>query len=200
MSSNNKKFIPTGNKPTVKIILVGSSGVGKTCLASSFLRQTFDCQTLPTVAPAYSCIDVTDSKGRIVSLQIWDTAGQERYHSVSQLFYRDSDVALVCFEIGDDESTAAIPEWIQKVKNEVPDCILFFVGTKSDLKTQEEIEKAKEEIAHKFSSIGHKGIFVTSAKNRIGLNEVFNETADFCVIEEDTQRELKPSEGDKKCC
>jgi small GTP-binding protein len=75
------------SRPSVKIILVGSSGVGKTCLSASYQKQNFNKNTAPTVAPASSC--------RVVILQIWDTAGQERYASISQLFFRDSNVAFV---------------------------------------------------------------------------------------------------------
>ena len=80
--------VPKLQKPTLKIILVGASGVGKTCLIASYFKQSFDFQSIPTVAPAYSCSDVKRKDGTTVSLQIWDTAGQERYHSVSKLFFR----------------------------------------------------------------------------------------------------------------
>ena len=169
--------VPKTQRPTLKIILVGSSGVGKTCLIATYFRQSFDFQTPPTVAPAYSCSDVQKKDGTPVSLQIWDTAGQERYHSVSKLFFRDSDIAFVCFEAGDEISTKEVPNWITRVHNEVPSCQIFLVITKSDLKTTTEIEEIKQNAETEFKDM-HKGIFVTSALAKDGINELFQAAAE----------------------
>lgn len=195
--------IPQSHRPTIKVILVGSSGVGKTCLISAFYKQSFDNQTPSTVAPAYSYSDVKNSKGLSVRLQIWDTAGQERFHSVSQLFFRDSDVALVCFEAGDKESFNAVPDWIKNVRDEVPTCEIFFVITKSDTKTKEECEEDKANAEAQFSQYEPKGIFITSARTKEGVNEVFNAAADLYKPKAtlaNTTNIAKTQEKEKKGC
>jgi len=200
----NNSGLPKTQRPTLKIILVGSSGVGKTCLISSYFKQSFDFQSIPTVAPAYSCSDVKRGDGATISLQIWDTAGQERYHSVSKLFFRDSDVAFICFEAGDSVSTQEVPNWVRRVKEEVPSCSLFFVITKSDLHTKDEIFDIKETATRDFAEYQPKGIFVTSALSKEGVNDLFIAAADLYQIKSAPSHPMnKPSEKAKDkggCC
>lgn len=195
--------VPKTQRPTLKIILVGSSGVGKTCLTSTYFRQSFDFQTPPTVAPAYSCADVKKSDGTPVSLQIWDTAGQERYHSVSKCFFRDSDIAFVCFEAGEAESTKEVPNWIKRVRDEVPTCTIFFVMTKSDLHTPQEIKQIKTAAEAEFQEYNGKGVFVTSALAKEGVNELFQAAAEMYKSRSATSTatpKLSEKKKEKGCC
>ena len=159
---------------TMKVILVGSSGVGKTSLVSSYFENPFDGQALPTVAPA-SCNATVTLPGNVrVELQIWDTAGQERFQAISQMFYRDSQIAFVCY---DNQSVDSVQNWIERVRSEVPDCLIFLVSTKSDMYSADDIEaiKAKgEELKEEFEAHGH---YVTSSKTRTGVVELFIEAA-----------------------
>jgi len=195
--------VPKNHRPTIKVILVGNSGVGKTCLISSYFRQSFDFQAIPTVAPAYSCSDVKRSDGTVVSLQIWDTAGQERYHSVSKLFFRDSEVAFICFEAGDPESTNEVPNWIRKVYEEVPGCSLFLVLTKSDLRSKDEMAGLKADAQSKFADFNPKGVFITSALAREGVQELFTEAAELFKPKggaKSTTNIAKDESPKKSCC
>ena len=194
--------IPQNLRPSIKVILVGNSGVGKTCLIASFYKQVFDFKTAANVAPAYSYQDVRNSQGLMVRLQIWDTAGQEKYLSVNQLFFRDSGVALVCFEAGDETSIDSIGEWIKRVKDEVPSCELIFVLTKSDLRTKEELELIVQQAYEKLKQYEPKTIYVTSALTREGVDDVFNAAADAYksknqVPKSSIQEEKKK---EKSCC
>ena len=193
--------VPKTQRPTLKVILVGSSGVGKTCLISTYFRQSFDFETPPTVAPAYSCSDINyyinknetirptvgansitanvSLKETKVVLNIWDTAGQERYQSVSKLFFRDSDVAFVCFEAGEPESTKEVPNWVKRVRDEVPCCAIFFVMMKCDLHTPQEIAEIKAQAKLEFSEFNGKDVFVTSALAKEGINELFQAAAEM---------------------
>lgn len=201
--SKQGQGIPKNQKPYLKIILVGDSGVGKTCLISSYFKQSFEHQSIPTVAPAYSCSDVKRKDGSVVSLQIWDTAGQERYHSVSKLFFRDSSLAFICFDAGDEDSTSNIPNWIKRVYDEVPNCQFFLVLTKSDLHTKDELAQLKKEIQGKYSDPSIKGFYITSALEREGVQEIFNDAAEVYVSKAKEQP-AKPVEVEQKekkgCC
>ena len=168
--------------PSVKIILVGNASVGKTCLISSFFSHPFDSQLNPTVAPSYSCADITRSDGIKVGLQIWDTAGQERYHSVGRLFYRDADIALVCYHPGDTLSVEAIPSWIQSVKEEVETAKICLVITKSDLLEQCQIQQIEMEANGIAIQYGAEKLFITSALKNTGVKEIFQECAEMCEI------------------
>ena len=196
--------VPRIKKPLLKVILVGASGVGKTSLIGAYFKQPFDNQTEPTVAPAYSSTDIKREDGIVVSLQIWDTAGQERFYSVSKLFFRDADVAFVCFEIYDKQSTDAIEEWIKRVKQEVPGCKIILVGTKSDLQTPESIEKWNEterpQIKEKYPDYD---IILTSAVSKDGIQETFLAAAQQYKPKNRAQVQTAPVQVEKeksKCC
>ena len=201
--STNRPKIPQNQRPSVKVILVGNSGVGKTCLIASFYKQSFDNKTSPNVAPAYSYSDVRNSKGLTIRLQIWDTAGQEKYLSVNQLFFRDSGVAFICFEAGDKESLESVPDWVKRVKDEVPTCELLFVITKSDLKTKEEMETILDEAKNALQQYNPQKIYVTSAVTREGVTEVFDAAADAYRPKNQAppqQQIPEKTEKKKSCC
>jgi len=163
----------------MKVILVGGSGVGKTSLVSAYFENPFEVQALPTVAPA-SCNATIDLPGGVkVELQIWDTAGQERFQAISQMFYRDSHIAFVCY---DSLSDKTVEDWINKVRSEVPECIIFLVSTKCDLLNTEQSEQtiAKgKEMKERFDAHYH---ILTSSSNRTGVKELFIEAAKCCQL------------------
>jgi small GTP-binding protein len=171
--------VPRPEKPRLKIILVGDSGVGKTSLIASFLKKPFDATTISTVSPAYIFRDVTRPDGLTICLQIWDTAGQERYRSVSQLFYRDADVAFACFESGNDDSLETIPEWITHVRKEVPDCKFLFVGTKSDLLAAGGADEALASAQHALGGHQPRGFHITSSFTGDGVDGLFLAAAEL---------------------
>ena len=158
----------------MKAILVGSSGVGKTCLVSSYFESPFDVQALPTVAPA-SCNATINLPNNVkVELQIWDTAGQERFQAISQMFYRDSHIAFVCY---DNTTIDTVHNWVERVRSEVSECLIFLVSTKCDLYTPEELEEVKrkgEALKEEQEAYGH---YITSSKTRTGIEELFVEAA-----------------------
>jgi small GTP-binding protein len=129
--------------------------------------------------------------GLIVCLQIWDTAGQERYHSVSQLFFRDANVALVCFEAGNQGCMDMVPDWIYKVKKEVLTCEFIFVATKSDLLDEEGIEQAKSDMEKRFESFQPRGCFITSALKKQGVEPVFMAAAEVFVPKHGESKSVK---------
>lgn len=162
-----------GRRP-LKVILVGSSGVGKTSLINAFFDQPSDTETQPTVAPAFCSATVTLADSSQVELHIWDTAGQERFQSIGGMFYRDSDIAFVCF---DKTAKDSIGDWIEKVKKQVSDCIIFLVVTKSDLLSEAEIADLEREKPVLLESNGAKHFFITSAQGGDHVKELFTQAA-----------------------
>lgn len=161
----------------LKIILVGSSGVGKTSIINAFFEQPYDVDTQPTVAPAFCSATVDLADKSQVELHIWDTAGQERFQSIGGMFYRDSDIAFVCFERSTKDT---IPDWIEKVRKQVPDCIIFLVATKCDLMNEDEQGELLGEKNALIQGNDAKQFFLTSAQKGIGIQELFTAAA-MCV-------------------
>jgi small GTP-binding protein len=181
-------------KPRFKIIVVGSSGIGKTCLIACFMKKPFDPSGMSTVSPSYMFQDVRRPDGTAVGLQIWDTAGQERYQSVSQLFYRDTNVALVCFEAASDESMEDVSDWAGRVRKEVPDCDIILVGTKGDMLEEGEAEKVKAKAEDTFIEIQPKGCFITSARTGDGVDELFHHAAELYRPSQEATRQVRKTQ------
>ena len=81
-----------------KIIIIGNSGVGKSCLSVKATKNIFETNYLATVGFEFFNFNIK-FKDRVVRLQIWDTCGQEIYRSLITNFYRNSSLAFVVFAI-----------------------------------------------------------------------------------------------------
>jgi len=119
-----------------KIVVLGSQGVGKTSLVHRYVRNAFTPpSTQSTVGASFltkRLVDVDSST--VVRLQIWDTAGQERFRSITKLYYRGANAAVLCYDITDPQSFEEMGRWLKELKTNLgEDVILHVVGTKSDV-------------------------------------------------------------------
>jgi small GTP-binding protein len=160
-------------KCSIKVICVGSSGVGKTSLIGSYFSESLDSAPLPTVAAASMNATVT-LESMQVDLQIWDTTGQERFQSISKMFYRDAQVAFICY---DSTTVETIENWIECVRGESPDCAVFLVTTKSDLLDDDAIAEQLSKGAQKREAIGAKLHALTSSVTGSGIRGLFTQAA-----------------------
>lgn len=191
------QFSPHANK----MILVGNTGVGKTCLIESYLKKHFEENTPTTLSPTYSTQQITKSDGSKVTIQIWDTAGQEKYQALSQLFFRNSDVAIFCFIAGDKESMVALHEWISMVRNESPTCKLIFVGTKSDLIPEDDFENVIRDSEAEFQQYQSPAIFLTSSKTNYNVDNVFHAVGELMeTTSKKESHEMDEQRTGKSCC
>ena len=155
-----------------KIVLIGESGVGKTSLISQLMDQTFQLDQQSTTGGTFSTKTALCDNSRILKLEIWDTAGQERYRSLTTMFYKDANAAVLVYDITRKDSFEQLQEyWTKQIKENSPsDIILAVCGNKSDLIEKEDVN---EDTARKFAqSLG--AIFVsTSAKSMEQVNNLF---------------------------
>ncbi|KAF2738173.1 ras-domain-containing protein [Polyplosphaeria fusca] len=124
------------NSLEAKIVVLGSQNVGKTSLVHRYVKQTFTPPTtVSTVGASFLTKRVVDNEtSTIVRLQIWDTAGQERFRSISKLYYRGANAAVLCYDITDPQSFEEMGRWMKELKHNLgEDVILHVVGTKSDV-------------------------------------------------------------------
>jgi small GTP-binding protein len=160
--------------PTIrplKVIVVGSSGVGKTSLINVFIGEGFDCNAQPTIAPAFCSKEVRLPDGNAVELHIWDTAGQEKFQSIGGMFYRDADIAIVCF---DASTMGSIPEWAARVREQVSDCAILLAGTKSDLLSDEGTGPFMAAGNRYKDDVNARAFFLTSASANVGITELYS--------------------------
>ena len=165
---------PTDGKG-IKLVLIGDSGVGKTCIISRFTKNSFDVNPGSTIGASYASktieIPGTDES---LDLDIWDTAGQERYKALTKIFFQGAKMAVLVYDITVQKSFESIKnEWLKVLReNGDPDIVTAVAGNKSDLYEKEEVP---EQEARDFAkSIG--AIFcLTSAQNNSGINELFRD-------------------------
>uniref|UniRef100_A0A669DX95 Calcium release activated channel regulator 2A n=1 Tax=Oreochromis niloticus TaxID=8128 RepID=A0A669DX95_ORENI len=125
-----------------KIVLVGNSSVGKTCLLRRFCDEAFHPGTSATVGIDYSVKTITVDNSQ-VALQLWDTAGQERYRSITKQFFRKADGVVVMYDITTEESFTAVRQWLTSVKEGAGEDIpVMLLGNKTDKETEREVQKS----------------------------------------------------------
>ena len=145
---------PTESPPpicaTLKIVLIGDAGVGKTSLRQRLLTGSFTQSYRATIGTDYVSRRLTLEDGRQVSLSVWDTAGQERFRSLGASFYRGADAAILVYS--SPESLASITSWFDEFKTRCPvedrelaDFAWVAVGNKTDLWAETGNGVSKEE-------------------------------------------------------
>ena len=167
--------------PCCKVVLLGDSGVGKTCIISRYISGAFDQNSPTTNGASYASKILEFPKlNKKISLDIWDTAGQEKYKSLTKFFYKDAAVAILVYDITQKDTFESMKKyWYQQLQEfGSKKIILGIAGNKCDMYEREEVS---ENDAKEFAE--SKGAFfeITSAKNNTGINELFMNAANRFV-------------------
>ena len=159
--------------PGCKVVLLGDSGVGKTCIISRYISGTFEANSASTNGASYASKIVKYEKlGKTLSLDIWDTAGQEKYKALTKFFYKDAAVAILVYDITRKESFDDLKDYwyAQLQENGGKNLVLGVAGNKCDMYEKEAVpENEAREFATKINAI----FSLTSAQNNTGINELF---------------------------
>ncbi|KAK9894263.1 ras-domain-containing protein [Cystobasidium minutum MCA 4210] len=140
----------------LKVVIIGESSTGKSCLLHTFLNGTFKNPSLhtvgvefsstllklPTTSPSHSKRSSTShTETKTLKLQLWDTAGQERFRSVTRSYYRNAAGAIICYDITRRSSFEALQAWISDARALAsPDLVIVLVGNKLDDEDNREVE------------------------------------------------------------
>ena len=158
-----------------KIIIIGDSGVGKSCLALKGIKKTFVEFYTPTIGFEFYTFNIRINSS-IIKLQIWDTCGQEAYRSLINSFYRNSALVMIIYAIDDINSYNHIEEWLNEIRTKVgQETKLYLIGNKLDLENERQVNTKD---AEKFSSDNEFDFFIeTSAKTGFNAEKVFIQAA-----------------------
>ena len=159
-----------------KVVLVGESGVGKTSIITQFIDQTFQEDMQSTTGGTFSTKSVVCDGGKILKFEIWDTAGQEKYRSLTAMFYKDANAAVMVYDVTRKDSFEEVKNyWMNQIKDNSPEnIILAIAANKSDLIEQEAVD---EESARNYAKENNSIFMTTSAKSSEGINSLFEEIA-----------------------
>ena len=128
----------TGRGINCKVVFLGDTSVGKSCLAVRFVRNDFFEFQEPTIGAAFLSKTMTYNNKRY-KFEIWDTAGQERYRSLAPMYYRGARAAAVVYDITHEDSFKGAKSWIRELKKKTSNCLIILVGNKIDLKEKRKI-------------------------------------------------------------
>lgn len=159
----------------VKLVLLGDSGVGKSCIVLRFVRGQFDPTSKVTVGASFLSQTLALQDSTTVKFEIWDTAGQERYAALAPLYYRGAAVAVVVYDITSPESFAKAKYWVKELqKHASPDIVMALVGNKADL---HENRSVSVQDAQDYAESNGMFFIETSAKTANNINQLFEEIA-----------------------
>ena len=190
------------NVLSCKIVLLGESGVGKTCIISRYINQVFEGNTISTNGASYAAKTLHfDDYDKSLKVEIWDTAGQEQYRSLTKIFYKDATAAILVYDITRKKSFDEIKNyWYKQLLDCAPsDIVVGLAGNKADLFDREQVsEEEAKEFAKKIKAIFRP----TSAMTAIGIDELFSAVGkkilDPDYDDEDVEPEPMPEPTPKK--
>lgn len=177
---------------TIKIIIIGNTNVGKSCILTKFIDNEFISHNTTTIGVDYKTY-YTTYLDKDIKLLIWDTAGQERFKSITKTFYKGVQVVIICFDLTNYDSFEDIDIWMEEIKKEkLNSPIIILVGTKSDLTSSRVI--TKEEALKKITQLKLDAYFETSAKTNQGIEDIFNSIVKlYCLLNDiDKIKKSKP--------
>ena len=161
---------------SIKVVLLGESAVGKTSIITRFVENKFKQDTMSSLSANFVSKKIDLGNNKSIKFDIWDTAGQEKYRALAKIFYQDSKIVILVYDITNKNSFNELKNyWYEKVKeNSSSDVIFAIAGNKCDLYEKEEVEKTEgEKFAKEIGAIFHE----TSALNSNGINELFTDIA-----------------------
>jgi len=157
-----------------KLVLLGDTAVGKSCLVVRFVRDEFFEFQEPTIGAAFLTQSVALDNAT-VKFEIWDTAGQERYRSLAPMYYRGAAAAIVVYDITNKESFNGAKSWVKELQRRGdPNVIIALAGNKADLQNKRRVETEEAKQYSEENGILH---METSAKNATHVKDLFEEIA-----------------------
>ena len=158
---------------SLKVILIGESGVGKTCLINVSTGLGFDTNEKATLTASYLKKTITINKISYV-LCLWDTVGQEKLRNLTKIFFKNSKIVIFVYDITNKKSFEALASWERDVKNLLGDNIVKgVVGNKQDLFMDEDV--TEEEGANYANSINAKFRLVSAKTDPQSFNVLLEE-------------------------
>ena len=159
-----------------KVVLLGDANVGKSSIAQRFCKNVFSNKHIATIGGAYLQQRVVLDNGEVMKLHLWDTGGAERFRSIANLYYKEAAVAILTYDVTNEQSLESLEYWIEELKTKADnDILLCLAGNKVDVPSNE--IKVSHSKAKKFAQENKMIFYETSARLGTGVVELFTDIA-----------------------
>jgi len=153
-----------------KVVFIGEGRVGKTSIGKRWTEGKFDATIRSTVSAALFEKSVQIGT-KTVGINLWDTAGQEEYHSLTPIYYKDADAAILVYSVTDMNSFEKMKQWKRELTTSRGDDIkIFVVGNKTDLPSMRVVKK---EDGEEFAKGINAAFYEVSAKTGSNIDTLF---------------------------
>ncbi|KRH06047.1 hypothetical protein GLYMA_16G001700v4 [Glycine max] len=153
-----------------KLLLIGDSSVGKSCLLLRFADDSYVDSYISTIGVDFK-IRTVELEGKTVKLQIWDTAGQERFRTITSSYYRGAHGIIIVYDVTEMESFNNVKQWLNEIDRYANDSVCkLLVGNKSDLVDNKVVDSLT---AKAFADELGIPFLETSAKDSINVEQAF---------------------------
>uniref|UniRef100_A0A7S3DPV0 Uncharacterized protein n=1 Tax=Entomoneis paludosa TaxID=265537 RepID=A0A7S3DPV0_9STRA len=159
-----------------KYIIIGDTGVGKSCLLLQFTDKRFQPVHDLTIGVEFGARMITVQNDTQVKLQIWDTAGQESFRSITRSYYRGAAGALLVYDITRRDTFQHLGRWLEEAKQHAqPNMVILLIGNKNDLEHRRAVST---EEGKAFADANGLLFMETSAKTAYNVEQAFLKTAE----------------------
>lgn len=174
---------------TIKVLLIGDSGVGKSSLLLSFTTGAFDENISATIGIDFKVkkVEVVDPHSgtkATVNLQLWDTAGQERFRTLTSSYYRGAQAVVLVYDVNEPQTFHGLKKWLDEANSycrrdevESKNVVFLLIGNKTDLCLDEDSMPLLKSTAQSFAQQNNMLFALASAKTKIGVAQAFDEVA-----------------------
>jgi small GTP-binding protein len=153
-----------------KVVIVGTSGIGKTAILHRLVEGAFLDESQPTIGVEFKSFECRTASD-LIRLNIWDTAGQEKFRSVSKAYFRNAVGAVLVFSLSDRGSFEALDGWLNDIHSLcAPNAALLFLGNKSDLRDGRVVAASEAQLFAQRHTLEY---IETSALNATNITETF---------------------------
>lgn len=153
-----------------KLLLIGDSGVGKSCLLLRFADDTYTESYISTIGVDFK-IRTVELEGKIIKLQIWDTAGQERFRTITSSYYRGAHGIIVVYDVTDQDSFENVKLWLSEIDRYANESVnKLLVGNKADMTARKVVDT---QTAQDFANELGIPFLETSAKDSNNVEQAF---------------------------
>jgi Ras-related protein Rab-8A len=183
------------NDHVLKVLTIGESGVGKTCILLRYTDNKFVKNHLTTIGIDYKFKNF-NLGDKSVKLKIWDTAGQERFRNITQQYYKNADGILLVYDVSDRTSYEKVRDWMKQIQSATEEnkISVILVGNKCDVSNREVTKEEGEELGQEYGL----RYFETSAMNNHNIEETFIQLSKDIISIKDSRRESISLESKNK--